>query len=92
MGAEGFTLKGRVVLKRHTSVAEVFGLFSSETVGEDRASKTSLACSLWSTGSSCRLFDNTGMDFAIQQECWPANHNFFLAEASCNESPHILQK
>ena len=33
MGAEGFTVKGRVVLKRPTSVAEGFGWFSSETVG-----------------------------------------------------------
>ena len=73
MGAEGFTVKGRVVLKRPTSVAEVFGLFSSETVGEDRARQTSLACSLWSIGSSCRFLDNPGMN------CWPVNHNFFLA-------------
>ena len=46
MGAEGFTVKGRVVLKRPTSVAEVVGWISSETVGEDRGSETSLACSL----------------------------------------------
>ena len=78
MVAEGFTVKDRVVLKRPTSVAEVVGWISSETKGEDRGSETSLACSLWSTGSSCRLFDNPGMAFAIQQECWPANHIFFL--------------
>ena len=28
------------------------------------------------------VVDNPGMDFAIQQNCWPANLNVFLAEAS----------
>ena len=35
LGALEFTLKGRVLLKRPTSVAKVVGCVSSETVWED---------------------------------------------------------
>ena len=40
-GTEGFAIKSKVVLVRSTSVAEVVGWMSSETVEVDRASEMS---------------------------------------------------
>ena len=59
MAAVEFTVKGTVVLVRQTLVTEVVGWVSSERVWEDRASETSLECSLRTTGSSCSILLTT---------------------------------
>ena len=54
-----FFVKVSVVVVRSTSLGEVVGRVSSEILGEDRASMTSLESSLWSTGSSCSMLLTT---------------------------------
>ena len=78
MGAVEFSVMGTVLLKRPTSVAEVVGWVSSETVGEDTASETSFDCSR-STGSYCSMLLTTGHGLCHSAELLTSESSFLAA-------------